>query len=114
MSEEIFIKIINGSATEAEKSSFYQLLEDDAVLREGYYQFKNLYAISHIDNPKLSNVQHDSFERFWKRVNPVKAFGIVRFWLRYAAIFIVALALGFLIQYLIPLNEGKSGFCQAN
>ena len=46
MSEEIFIKILNNSASEAEKNNFYKSLQDDESLRQTFCQYKNIYTIS--------------------------------------------------------------------
>ncbi|MEI7831123.1 MAG: FecR domain-containing protein [Prolixibacteraceae bacterium] len=104
MSEEIFIRILNNSATEAEKSSFFQSMEEDSDLREQYQQFKNLYVASSL-NPELSDsIQKESFEKFWNRVNPGKPKQVLNWWYRYAAVVLVTLATSFFIQYLIQSN----------
>ena len=105
MSDEIFIKILNNSATEAEKGSFYISLEEDTALCDRYYQYKNVYAVSNIDNPKNSEMQKESFERFWNRINPVEEFRLFKLWYRYAAVFVIALTLGSLFGYLIFENS---------
>ena len=99
MSEEIFIKILDNTATEVEKSSFYQSLEEDGEKRELYYQYKNLYVISDSRIDKYEDIQKESFEHFWSRINPMKTFNIHQLWYRYAAVFVIALSLGLLIQY---------------
>ena len=110
MSDEIFIKILTDSASEAERSSFYLSLEEDSSLSDKYYQFKNIYAVSGIDNPKNSNQQKESFERFWNRINPVEEFRIFKLWHRYAAVFVIALTLGSLFGYLIFENSSYQVF----
>lgn len=105
MSEEILSKILNNSATEAEKSSFYKSLETDSDQREFYYQYKNLYAVSECIVNKRIHIQEKSFERFWSRVNPGKPYKMFEFWYRYAAVFIIALSLGFMVQYLVSVNK---------
>ena len=112
MSDEIFIKILNNSASEVEKSDFYQSLEKDSGLRESYHQYKNLFAVSTTGNLKYSDLQKTSFGRFWNRVNPAVEFGIIKFWHRYAAVFIVALALGFLLNHLIVGPKEIQAFVQ--
>jgi ferric-dicitrate binding protein FerR (iron transport regulator) len=105
MSEEIFIKILNNSATEAEKISFFNAIEEDREQRELYQQYKNLYVASSL-NPKLhESIQKESFERFWNRVHPVKRQKVLNLWYRYAAIVLVTLATSFLVQYLIPNKQ---------
>ena len=105
MTEEIFIKILNDTATTAEKSSFYQAMEADSAQREIFLSYKNLYTLSTIYNSKQIDLQKDSFDKFWCKSNPAKGFGIFEFWYRYAAVFVVALILGFLMQYLLPRQQ---------
>lgn len=107
MSEEIFSKILFNSATEAEKSSFYKLLEEDIALRELFYQYKNLNTVSNLNSDKSIQIQHDSFLRFWNRVRPAKTHRIAELWFRYAAVFIIALSLGYLMRYIVPVNDVK-------
>ena len=105
MSEEIFSKILNNSASEVEKGDFYKLLEEDNALREMFYMYKNLNTISILSVNKDIQLQQDSFERFWNRVKPVKANRMAQVWYKYAAVFILALSLGFLLHYLVPANK---------
>lgn len=104
MSEEIFSKVLNNSATELEKSDFYKLLEEDNALREVFYQYKNINTISNFNSNKDIQLQEDSFQRFWNRIKPAKAYRMADLWYRYAAVFIIALSLGFLMRYLVPVN----------
>ncbi len=112
MTEEIFIKILKGTASEAEKNDFYQTMEEDSAQREIFISYKNLYAVSNIDQTKHSDIQKDSFNRFWSKANSAKGFRIFEFWYRYAAIFVVALLLGFMMQYLIPKQQQIQGFAR--
>jgi len=105
MSEEIFSKILNNSATGLEKSDFYKLLEEDNALREVFYQYKNINTISNFDSNKNIHLQQNSFKRFWNRIKPAKAYRMADLWYRYAAVFIVALSLGFLARYMVPVNN---------
>jgi len=105
MSEEIFNKILTDTATEKEKSDFYKSLEDDIELREVFYQYKNVYTVSNFNSSKYDHIQRDSLKRFWNRVKPVKAYNMAELWYRYAAVFIIALSLGFLLRYLVPENK---------
>ena len=110
MKEEIIIKILNDSATDAEKYGFFQDLKNDSVLRESYYLYKTLYTVSNYDRAKNAEIQSDSFERLWKKLNRNKRFRISEFWYRYAAIFIIALILGFLSRQFISQYEAKQSF----
>jgi len=105
MSEEIFSKILNDSATEVEKSDFYKLLEDDNALREVFYHYKNLNTISKFNSNRNIQLQKDSFRRFWNRVKPATIYRMSDLWVRYAAVFIIALSLGFLTRYMVPVNN---------
>lgn len=112
MSEEIFIRILNNSATEAEKSSFFQSIEEDSDQREQYKQCKNLYVASSL-NPELhDSIQKESFERFWNRTHPVKQQKVLNLWYRYAAVVLVTLATSFLVQYLIPDKQAGNEIVQ--
>ena len=112
MTEEIFIKILNGTATEAEKKDFYQAMEGDNAQREIFLSYKNLYAVSNINGAKNPDIQKDSFNRFWGKANPVKGFRIYEFWHQYAAVFVVALLMGFMIQYLLPKQQQIQGLAR--
>jgi ferric-dicitrate binding protein FerR (iron transport regulator) len=101
MSEEIFIKIINNSATDAEKLCFYSEIESNRELREEYIQYKTLYTLAHCPNNNKIFPTKDNFEDFWSQLNSSGNRPVFHLWFRYAAIFVVALALGFTVQYLI-------------
>jgi ferric-dicitrate binding protein FerR (iron transport regulator) len=112
MTEEIFIKILKGTATGAEKKDFYQAMEEDSAQREIFLSCKNLYAVSNIDQAKHSDIQKDSFNKFWEKANPSKGLRLFEFWYRYAAVFVVALLMGFMIQYLLPKQQQIQGLAQ--
>lgn len=112
MSDEIFIKILNNSASEVEKIDFYQSLEKDSALRESYSLYKNLFVVSTIGDFRYSDLHKTSFERFWNRVNPVEEFRLFKFWYRYAAVFVIALSLGFLLHHVFPQASEKQAFVQ--
>lgn len=105
MSEEIFIRILNNSATEAEKSSFFKSIEEAGDQREQYQQCKNLYFASNLSPELHDSIQKESFERFWNRVQPINRQKVLNLWYRYAAIVLVTLATSFLVQYLISENQ---------
>lgn len=101
MSEEIFTRILNNSSTETEKNSFYQELEADSSLKDAFLQYKTLYVLSALQNKENINPSEHGFENLWHRLNPSGGLTIRDLWYRYAAIFIVALALGVMVQYLV-------------
>jgi transmembrane sensor len=107
MSEEIFSRILNDLATETEKRDFYNSLDKDTSLRGVYYQYKNLYALLNNNSPKNVQLQQDSFQRFWSRAKPAKVRSIVKFWYQYAAVFVIALLIGSLLQHFIVGDKGN-------
>ena len=105
MSEEIFIRILNNSATEAEKSSFFQSIEEASNQRDQFQQCKNLYVASSLNPEMHALIQKESFERFWNRVHPGKQQKILNWWYQYAAVVLVTLFTSFLVQYLISNKQ---------
>lgn len=105
MSEDIFQKILNNTATEAEKESFFASLENDPEKLSEFAHYKNLYVLSNL-NPEIYNQQHcESFSKFWIKVQSNKSKFVINLWMRYAALFIVASVLGFMGNYMINLNK---------
>ena len=99
MSEEIFHKIINNTASETEKLEFFQLLETNPEKRDEFYRFKNLYVLSSLNPDNYSKLSDKNFNKFWSQVNSSKTLTIGS-WMRYAAIVVVASSLGFLANSL--------------
>lgn len=99
MSEEIFHKIINNTASETEKLEFFQLLETNPEKRDEFYRFKNLYVVSSLNTDNYSKLADKNFNKFWSQVNTSKTLTIGS-WMRYAAIVVVASSLGFLANSL--------------
>jgi len=112
MLEEIFSKILNQTATDAEKSDFYRSLEEDSERCDLFLQYKNIYAVSNC-KPELRNqVLSDRFERFWRRIQPVKQHQLLNLWVRYAAVVVVTLSLSFFFQYLVFTDKSDATFIQ--
>ncbi len=107
MSEEIFSRILADLATETEKRDFYKSLDEDASLRDVFYQYKNIYAALDRNSPKDIQLQQDSFEKFWNRVKPARVFSPVELWYQYAAVFVFALLISSLFQYFLSENKNK-------
>lgn len=108
MKEDIYLSILNGSASETEKIKFFQELEKDKELLEGYLQFKTIYTGSILSGSKHFATSGRNFENLWNRMNPGVKSAFVNNWLHYAAIFIVALSLGFAANYMIPQETGNT------
>jgi len=108
MPEDIFIKIINDSASDAEKLCFYEELELNSDLREEYIHYKNLHTLASCSDPMKTNIVQPGFDNFWRQLHPSRTLPFREVWFRYAAIFVVALALGFEVHYLVSSsNEVK-------
>ena len=103
MTEYTFHKILSNSATEEEKAEFYRSLESDPAKKSDFIRYKNLYFVSALGHIEYAAQSKRSFNNFWNMVQPSKSKTIVAQWMRYAAIFILALAMGFMASYF--LNE---------
>lgn len=101
MSDEIFNKILSNTATETEKVDFFRLLESDNEKREEYLRYKNLYAVSSLNDKAYQKVREESFSKFWGKTSANRPQNLTIFWAKYAAIFILASSLGFLANYLL-------------
>ncbi|MCK9413910.1 MAG: FecR family protein [Prolixibacteraceae bacterium] len=107
MPEEIFIRILNNSVTETEKSNFYRELEENRSLREQFFQFKSIYTVSTCQYYNNIGITKDRFEHIWGHLHPGKKYFIINLWYRYAAIVVVTIVFSFMVQYLV--NNIKSG-----
>ena len=111
MTEDIFHKILNNTANQAENSEFFTSLENNPEKQSEIQHFKNLYVLSNLNPEKYRDQQHKSFTKFWERIQTQKPQRLINQWMRYAAIFIVALSLGFMADFLLkretssPISE---------
>lgn len=105
MSEEIFHKILNNTADEAEKLNFFSLIENNPEKKEEFYYYKNLYVLSNLNPDQYRKEQSESFSNFWNQVQSSKPKRLISQWMRYAAIFILASVLGFMTDYLLTRKE---------
>ncbi|MDP2888511.1 MAG: DUF4974 domain-containing protein [Bacteroidota bacterium] len=101
MTEDIFHKILSNTASEAEKSEFFTSLENNPEKQSEFQHFKNLYVLSNLNPEKYRGQQDKSFVQFWERIQTQKPQRLINQWMRYAAIFIVALSLGFMADFLL-------------
>ena len=101
MTEDIFHKILNNTASQAEKSEFFTSLENNPEKQAEFQRFKNLYVLSNLNPEKYSVQKNKSFIHFWERIQTQKPQRMINQWMRYAAIFIVALSLGFMADFLL-------------
>lgn len=107
MSEEIFHKIIDNTATETERLEFFQLLENNPEKRDEFYRFKNLYVVSSLKTDQYKKTQEENFSKFWSKVQPNRPQKMIGQWMKYAAIFALASSLGFVTNSLLknPKNQ---------
>lgn len=105
MSEDYFHKILSNTATEAEKTDFYRLLDSNTEMREDYIQYKNLYIISKLNTSRYQSEQNESFAKFWNLTQPSRK---INQWIRYAAIFVLATILGFMSDYFFNLKGNST------
>lgn len=106
MTEDIFHKILSNSATDTEKEAFYRSLESDPEKKSDFIRYKNLYFVSTLGHKRYAAQSNQSFNNFWNMVQPSKSKTIVAQWMRYAAVFVITLAMGFMVNYL--LNESPN------
>lgn len=110
MSKETFHKILNNTASEAEKIEFFCSIENDSERKKEFYHYKNLYVLSNLNEDQYLKQQHKSFSNFWDRVQSTKPQRLIGQWMRYAAIFILASVLGFMADYVLyPKESVTSG-----
>lgn len=105
MTEEIFHKILNNTATEAEKTDFFSSLQNDSEKREEYYRYKNLYVLSSLNPDHNNRQQQENFSKFWNRVQSQKNQRVISQWMRYAAIFLIASIAGFMADYIVNTEK---------
>lgn len=107
MSEESFHKILNNTASEAEKLEFFSSIADDPEKKEEYYHYKNLYFLNSLNTDHYRKEQSENFSKFWHRVQSAKPQRLIGQWMRYAAIFILASVLGFMADYVLYPKESE-------
>jgi len=105
MSDNYLHKILNNTASEAEKKEFYDTLKNDSEKRDEFYQSKNLFVLSQINSESYQKQQNESFVNFWDKVHSAQSSKIISIWMRYAAIFILASVLGFLAESMLNRKE---------
>lgn len=101
MTEDIFHKILSNTASEAEKSDFFTSLEQNPGKNRDFQNYKNLYVLSSMTPERYRTQQDKSFSKFWERTQAQRPQRLIHQWMRYAAIFIVALSLGFTADFLL-------------
>jgi ferric-dicitrate binding protein FerR (iron transport regulator) len=105
MPEENFSRILNNLADDAEKKEFFRSLENDSEKREQFYHYKNLYVISQLKPDHYRRQEHNNFNKFWNKVQADKSNHIIHTWLKYAAIFVAAITLGFMANHILIKKE---------
>ena len=109
--EEIFHKILSGTAGEEEKRDFYQAIEKDDDLRDTYHHYKNLYTLSKGQNRHDQKLSTEHFTRFWNRTHP-SIYRRIQPLFKYAAIVLLAILSGYLIRTFSPTPEPETFLIQ--
>jgi ferric-dicitrate binding protein FerR (iron transport regulator) len=105
--EELFHKILSGTAGKEEMRDFYQSLEHDKELRTKYHHYKNLFVLGKREDQGQVKIKPDGFEKFWKQAHPPVYRRIPRL-LKYAAIVLFALACGYFVRTFRPADEAET------
>lgn len=108
MSEILFQKILNNTASEAEKVDFFRTIENDPEKREEYLHYKNLAVLSNLNPEQYAKKKNENFSRFWNEVQPRRIQKMQTFWMRYAAIFILASVFGYFANYILNQNNPQA------
>jgi transmembrane sensor len=101
MSEEIFNKILNETATDEEKLTFFESIKNDPEKRKTFIDYKNIYIINSYNDKLYEQKTKESFNQFWKSIQPKKAKRTIYSWLQYAAVFIAAVTILFSAHYFL-------------
>jgi transmembrane sensor len=111
MHEQEFIKLITGTATEAEQKTWYDLMESDPDIKQEYISWLTLWNVSQMERIEYPFPEKQRiFNRFWRNIAPKdRKTRFIHFtpWLQYAAIILVALLSGYLLNTVAPLRPAK-------
>lgn len=107
MKETSFYNILNNTATESEKTDFYSILENDSQEMDQYCKLKNLFVLSQLNHSDYNKQQNESFNKFWKKTQNTKNERTLYSWMKYAAIFLIAILTGFVTNRFINNTENK-------
>ena len=100
-----FQNILSGVATQEEREAFFRELEKNPALKEEFLNVKNLWHLSKISGQKISlHRKQKLFDEFWESTakNQVRKINWLQNVWKYAAIFVIALLSGVLLQKLAP------------
>ncbi len=95
MDHQLVSKILQGKASEQEKSDFFERCESDPEEKAEYIRLKNIWAMSAQD--EIPDLNH-SFDRFWERTQGKSINKYRQLFLelgKYAAVMVVTLALAY-------------------
>jgi transmembrane sensor len=94
-------KLLTGNISEEEKEKLLNEIEGDPDKKEEYLKYLNLWKLTSLaDQPTSYLKRSRQFERFWRRkTRSARSLVILRSFLRYAAVFIAAVLLLRMVQY---------------
>ncbi|HKJ43719.1 MAG TPA: FecR family protein [Sunxiuqinia sp.] len=110
MDNSLFHKILQGRASEREKDVFYEELQKDENKRKEFIRYRELWDVNRLTKITTpSEYKREQFQKFWATANSQESTS-TRIpnlsWIKYAAIFIVALAAGFYLNFLTSHSLG--------
>jgi len=114
--KELIIKLITGNISSEEKENILNEIEKDTLLKQEYIKYLNLWKLTSLGAlPTSFEQRNKQFEKFWRRrKRQTRSIVVIRGFLRYAAIFIAAAFILYLVQNFIGngLFSGKVAVMQ--
>jgi ferric-dicitrate binding protein FerR (iron transport regulator) len=105
------IKLLTGNISSEEKEDYLKEVEKNHNKKTEYLKYLNLWKLTSMgDSPASFPERNKQFEKFWSRkIRSARVMVIMRNSLRYAAIFVAAVCLVGLVQYITgsSLFSGK-------
>jgi transmembrane sensor len=99
-------KLLTENISPEERENFLNEIEKDQDKKTEYLKYINLWKLTSLGNSPTSYLTRNRlFEKFWKRKTRSTSFMVImRDFLRYAAVFIAAISLLYLVQYITGNN----------
>jgi ferric-dicitrate binding protein FerR (iron transport regulator) len=111
MGHEDYHRILSGEASEKEKESFYETLNQDIDMKDEFIRLKELWDLNKMNRTLVSpEKKKQMFREFWSKTQLQKQKATRKLysqWTKYAAIITVALISGFYLNKLIDHSSGS-------
>lgn len=104
--KERIIRLITGNISSDEKAEILNEIDQDNERKQEYLKYLNLWKLTSLGSASASYLTKDKqFEKFWRRkTRSTRSSVIVRSFIRYAAIFVVAALLSYSVQNVTSNN----------